>query len=92
LDVYAECGGLIYLVDELIYKGKNYKMLGVLQAKAKFQEKPVAHGYTILKRNNELINELHDFPSYLKGHEFHHFYLDELKHNIFAYKVLRGKV
>ena len=91
LNVYAECGGLIYLVDELIYKGKNYKMLGVLQAKAKFQEKPVAHGYTILKRNTELINVLHDFPNYLKGHEFHHFYLDALKHNIFAYKVLRGK-
>jgi cobyrinic acid a,c-diamide synthase len=91
LNVYAECGGLIYLVEELIYKGKNYKMLGALHAKAKFQEKPVAHGYTLLKRNSELINELHDLPNLLKGHEFHHFYLDELRHNMFAYKVLRGK-
>jgi cobyrinic acid a,c-diamide synthase len=89
--VYAECGGLIYLVHELIYKGKSYKMLGALHAKAKFQEKPVAHGYTILRRSNKLSRKLPEFPTYLKGHEFHHFYLDELAHYEFAYKVLRGK-
>lgn len=91
LNVYAECGGLIYLVQELIYKDKSYKMLGALHAKAKFQEKPVAHGYTILRRSNKLSRKLPEFPTYLKGHEFHHFYLDELAHYEFAYKVLRGK-
>lgn len=92
LDVYAECGGLIYLVDELIYNDKNFKMLGIIQAKAKFQKKPVAHGYTLLKKNNEMINELHDFPTYLKGHEFHHFYLDDIEERYnYLYKVVRGK-
>ena len=91
LNVYAECGGLIYLVDELIYKDKTYKMLGILKAKAKFQEKPVAHGYTILKGNDNLLKLFPNCPFYLRGHEFHHFYLEELEHYDFAYKVLRGK-
>ena len=91
LNVYAECGGLIYLVKELIYKGKIYKMLGILQAKARFQEKPVAHGYTILKKINKTTIDRTKLPAYLKGHEFHHFYLDELTDYEFEYKVLRGK-
>lgn len=91
LNVYAECGGLIYLVQELIYKDKSYKMLGVLHAKAKFQKKPVAHGYTILKKINNTTRDLSEFPVYLKGHEFHHFYIDGLTDYDFAFKVLRGK-
>jgi cobyrinic acid a,c-diamide synthase len=91
LYVYAECGGLIYLTEEMIFRNNSYKMLGVIKSKSVFQEKPVAHGYTILKKNNDSRGNVVQLPLVLRGHEFHHFYLEELQHYDFAYKVLRGK-
>jgi cobyrinic acid a,c-diamide synthase len=91
LPLYAECGGLIYLGEDLIYDEKNYKMLGLLKTRAQFNKKPVAHGYVILGKNKNSSTNMEGLPNVLRGHEFHHFYVDLLNDYDFAYKALRGK-
>jgi len=44
-----------------------------------------------LKGNDNLFKLFPNCRFYLRGHEFDHFYLDELELYDFAFKVLRGK-
>ena len=70
LPVYAECGGLMYLGQELIMGDKIYPMVGALPLKSLLEKKPQGHGYTVL----EVIGENPYYPvgETLKGHEFHY--------------------
>ncbi len=49
LPIYAECGGLMYLAEELIMEGKTYPMAGVFPHVIGVSKKPQGHGYTILE-------------------------------------------
>ena len=77
LPVYAECGGLMFLTEAVIWKGSEYPMAGVIPAIALMEKKPQGHGYTVLEvtKNNPF------FPAglQLKGHEFHYSRLIDLK-------------
>lgn len=91
LPVYAECGGLMYLGEKLVYKGKSYDMAGVLPIVIGVSEKPQGHGYSILEVEAE--NPYFQPGSILKGHEFHYSYIldiAEKKDVYFACKVKRG--
>lgn len=70
LPIYAECGGLIYLGRSLHTGGKTYAMTSVLPADFVLENRPQAHGYTIL----EIVapNPFFETGSMLKGHEFHY--------------------
>ena len=46
LPVYAECGGLMYLGETLIYQGKTYPMVGTLPLTFVLEKRPQGHGYT----------------------------------------------
>ncbi len=70
LPVYAECGGLMYLGEEIEFKGESYAMTGVLPIKCVMDCKPVAHGYTVVKVIAE--NPFFDPGVTLRGHEFHY--------------------
>jgi cobyrinic acid a,c-diamide synthase len=91
LPIYAECGGLMYLGERLIYKGKSYDMTGVLPIVIGVSEKPQGHGYSILEVEAE--NPYFQHGSILKGHEFHYSYIldmTEKKDVYFACKAKRG--
>jgi cobyrinic acid a,c-diamide synthase len=70
MPIYAECGGLMFLGEELILDGKTYPMAGVFPVVFGFSKKPQGHGYTII----EVINENPYFKTgtQIRGHEFHY--------------------
>ena len=91
LPIYAECGGLMYLGDNLVIEDKYYPMAGVFPIDFHMRKKPVGHGYSVC----QVIGENPFFPQGLrfKAHEFHYSKplakpMTELN---FAYKVERGK-
>jgi cobyrinic acid a,c-diamide synthase len=90
MPIYAECGGLMYLGDELVLEGTAYPMAGVLPVTFGFSKKPQGHGYT-------QVRVAKDTPFYkagmeIKGHEFH--YSRVLKwagtDDQLAFRMLRG--
>lgn len=91
LPIYAECGGLMYLGEKLIYKGKSYDMAGVLPLIIGVSDRPQGHGYSILEVDAE--NPYFQQGLVLRGHEFHYSYvidIAEKKDVYFAFKVKRG--
>jgi cobyrinic acid a,c-diamide synthase len=70
LPIYAECGGLMYLGQELVLEGKTFPMVGVLPVSFDFYPRPQGHGYTIVTVENE--NPFYDVGSEIRGHEFHY--------------------
>jgi cobyrinic acid a,c-diamide synthase len=70
LPVYAECGGLMYLGEAIIYQGKTFPMVGALPVTFALEKKPQGHGYTMVKVQKE--NPFFPVGKTLKGHEFHY--------------------
>ena len=68
--IYAECGGLMYLGEELILEDRSYPMTGILPLVFDFYKKPQGHGYTIVKVEGE--NPYFPVGAEIKGHEFHY--------------------
>ncbi len=90
LPIYAECGGLMYLGRTLKVNGRSYEMVGSLPLDVVMEDKPQAHGYT-------LLNSLPDNPWFssdteIKGHEFHNSRIENLEPSIkFGCTVKRGQ-
>jgi cobyrinic acid a,c-diamide synthase len=70
LPIYAECGGLMYLGEELVLEKKSYPMAGVLPVAFDFYPRPQGHGYTVVTVVNE--NPFYEIGTEIKGHEFHY--------------------
>ena len=70
LPIYAECGGLMYLGEELVIKEKSYPMVGIFPVSYSFSKKPKGHGYTIVSVVKE--NPYFKIGTEIKGHEFHY--------------------
>ncbi len=70
LPIYAECGGLMYLGEELVLDGKSYPMTGVLPVVFGFSKKPQGHGYTVLTVEGK--NPYFKVGTEIRGHEFHY--------------------
>ena len=68
--IYAECGGLMYLGENLVLGDQSYPMAGILQLNFDFFKRPQGHGYTIFKVERE--NPYFDVGSEIRGHEFHY--------------------
>lgn len=66
----AECGGFMYLHNELESDGKPYKMAGVIDGKVFKTDRLQRFGYITLtaERDNLLCRKNHSFPA----HEFHY--------------------
>jgi len=89
LPIYAECGGLIYLGRSLKVKEKTYPMTSVLPVDFVLEQRPQAHGYTVLEvaRHSPFLAK----GVSIRGHEFHYSRvtsLDDLPP--MAYHVNRG--
>jgi cobyrinic acid a,c-diamide synthase len=77
LPIYAECGGLMYLGESLILKGKPHPMVGVLPVEFGLSRRPRGHGYTVLTVERE--NPFYPVGSEIRGHEFHYSYVVQWK-------------
>jgi cobyrinic acid a,c-diamide synthase len=90
LPVYAECGGAVYLGEQLHFDGKRHAMAAALPVSFAFQPRPQGHGYTIL----ETVEENPFFPvgESLRGHEFHYTYMQSSTGSdlTFAFRMHRG--
>jgi cobyrinic acid a,c-diamide synthase len=86
--IYAECGGLMYLMDELEYKGDCFGLCGVIKGSVRFGEKRVVNYIVGELRKDCIVGKR---GSRFKGHEFHHSTLVLEGNSDFAYKVLRGE-
>lgn len=80
LPIYAECGGLMYLAKEIIWKGKKYSLSGVFPMVINMYDKPQGHGYCEMVVDEE--NPFYQSGTVLKGHEFHYSKIDEFDPNI----------
>jgi cobyrinic acid a,c-diamide synthase len=70
LPVYAECGGLMYLGEELVLEGKSFPMAGVLPLSFGLFKRPQGHGYTLVTVERE--NPYYPVGAEIRGHEFHY--------------------
>lgn len=88
--IYAECGGLIYLMEELEKGNNRFEMCSLIKGVAKFGEKRVIN-YVEGEFQKDCI--LGKKGSKFKGHEFHHstISLDDQSEVDFAYKIHRGE-
>jgi cobyrinic acid a,c-diamide synthase len=75
LPIYAECGGLMYLGQELILDSGTYPMAGILPASYRLAKKPKGHGYTRL--TVEHANPYFAVGTQLQGHEFHYSWVSQ---------------
>lgn len=81
LPVYAECGGLMYLSEEIIdTEGNVYPMVGVLSAQTKMTTSLQEMGYVEIEAitSNIMLNK----KEKARGHVFHYSRLDNLQENI----------
>ena len=70
LPIYAECGGLMYLAKEIMWKEKKYSLAGVLPVSIEMHDKPQGHGYCEMTVDKD--NPFYDKGVVIKGHEFHY--------------------
>lgn len=69
--VYAECGGMMYLTEEIeTLKGKTYSMVGVIPGKSFMTGSLKRFGYVTLRTT--LDNCLVGPGEEIRGHEFHY--------------------
>ncbi|WP_051822344.1 cobyrinate/hydrogenobyrinate a,c-diamide synthase [Desulfonatronum thiodismutans] len=88
MPVYAECGGMMYLLSELEdVDGKRFPMVGLFPGRARMFSRFQALGY----RKVELLAEgvLGPAGTMLRGHEFHYSGLEEISENAYdpAFRV-----
>ena len=87
--IYAECGGLMFLAEEIQWKGRSYPLSGILPIKIKMFDKPQGHGYSEAVVDNE--NPFFDVGCNIKGHEFHYSKIIHFKPGLkSSLSVLRG--
>ncbi|MGB9912248.1 MAG: cobyrinate a,c-diamide synthase, partial [Candidatus Kapaibacteriota bacterium] len=88
MPVFAECGGLMFLAQEIDNDG-NFQMSGVLPIKISMSKKPIGHGY--FEGIVDEVNPFFDVGTYLRGHEFHYSFISEILGEIkTTIKVTRG--
>lgn len=89
LPVYAECAGLMYLCEEILFDGVAYKGVGMIPSAIEFFRKPQAHGYVEAEVKYE--NPFYPVGTRIRGHEFHHSRLTTTKGLHCALELTRGQ-
>ena len=91
LPIYAECGGLIYLGQNIEIDQKVYPMADILPVKFGLSKRPVGHGYTSVKVVHK--NPYYKEGEIIRGHEFRYSTILDIdyKPDEMAFKMERGK-
>ncbi len=91
LPAYAECGGLMYLTDSLVWGAQKAPMCGVVKARAVMNARPQGRGIIHLAATGEAPWTPLISADRAAAHEFHHASLHGLGPKMrYAWKVLRG--
>jgi cobyrinic acid a,c-diamide synthase len=90
LPVYAECGGAVYLGEQLQVDDRQYPMVGIFPVGFALQARPQGHGYVALDVVGE--NPFFAVGESIRGHEFHYTCIQppSAKDRVFAFRVRRG--
>jgi cobyrinic acid a,c-diamide synthase len=90
LPIYAECGGLMYLSQHIIWGDQSAEMVGVLPCDVEVTDRPQGHGYVVAE-----AMEGHPFlpaGATVRGHEFHHSRVVNWQGDqVIAYRLVRGE-
>jgi len=91
IPIFAECGGLMYLGKEILWKDKAYPMVGLLPIRFIVEPRPQGHGYVVARcvRANPYFPE----GEIIKGHEFHYSRPEILEYKPgmeFSFKLEKG--
>jgi cobyrinic acid a,c-diamide synthase len=70
MPIYAECGGLMYLGNQLIDHGHAYQMVGVFDGTSEMTPRLKRFGYCIASPKKDTILAKQGIK--IRGHEFHH--------------------
>ena len=90
LPIYAECGGLMYLVERLIdFQKKSHSMVGIFKGSVSMADKLQALGYVNVETLKD--NILSKKGNQVKAHMFHWSYLKGTSKSLtLAYKLKKG--
>ena len=89
LPSYAECGGLMYLTNQIMSDTGNYPMVGVIDANTRMTPKPIGRGYVQLAPLDD--HPWKNVSDKISAHEFHYSKLEVIDPNTrYAFEVLRG--
>lgn len=88
LPCYAECGGLMYLCNDIRWGNDRAEMVGFFDATASMHGKPQGRGYVRFKRNDTHPwgNDGREY----RAHEFHYARLEDSRETEFCRTVTRG--
>ncbi len=87
LPTYAECGGLMYLCEQIVWKNQRADMVGIIPGTAVMNERPQGRGFARLKATANAPWSSGEFAA----HEFHYASLEGLPDDLnYAYEVTRG--
>jgi cobyrinic acid a,c-diamide synthase len=92
LPTYAECGGLMYLCQELVEGNTSFPLCGVIPATVTMNSRPQGRGYVVLEARQEHPWITRDAETKaIQAHEFHYSSLSDLPPDTrYAYTVKRG--
>lgn len=86
LPTYAECGGFMYLCNEIEnLAGEKYKMVGLYDTSAKMTKRLQRFGYVHVNMVEDCIIGRSGYT--FKAHEFHRSTIDEKDDFSYVYKV-----
>ncbi len=89
LPAYAECGGLMYLCEQLKWHANSFEMCGVIPANAVMCQRPQGRGHVEFTtiRNHPWGQQ----PGIIRAHEFHYAKLEGLSQDTkFCENIQRG--
>ena len=92
MPVYAECGGLMYLSEKIVWGNRSAEMVGAIPATIEMTNTPQGHGYVRAKTTGE--NPFLPADITVRGHEFHNSRVVEISEEMLeqtGYRLRRGK-
>jgi len=90
MPLYAECGGLIYMGEELEVDGVVHPMTGLFPLSFSVSKRPQGHGYVVAEVTGE--NPFFKVGTEIKGHEFRYSKITrwDREENDAAFTMARG--
>jgi cobyrinic acid a,c-diamide synthase len=93
--VYAECGGFMYLMNDIVTGRGRYAMAGVFPVRADMDETPRALGYREVSAREDTL--LGPAGMAARGHEFHYSFIKEggdpaLMHPVYIMTGRKGRI
>ena len=96
MPAYAECGGLMYLSQNIRWQDEAYDMVGTVPGDITVESRPQGRGYVVLQETGQgpwpaATGTLGEPDKHIPAHEFHYAHLDLGSSEAdYAYDVIRG--